>query len=126
MFGPFGVVARPLLFRLVALTAGVFIPNMSLPKTRSLRIVVQHIRAGQRSAYRVVAYGGEGGDYTSGSAEFESRDHLLKALRSAVPGFDEGSVSIEKNTSETYIAFAEVMELDDSQLALLLKDGTRP
>jgi hypothetical protein len=100
---------------------------MSSPKTRSLRIVVQHIRAHQRSVYRLVAYGGEGGDYTSGSAEFESRDHLLNALRSAVPGFDESSVSIERNTPETYIAFAEAVELDDSQLSRLgLKDGIRP
>jgi hypothetical protein len=84
------------------------------------------MHAHQRSVYRLVAYGGEGGDYTSGSAEFESRDHLLKALRSAVPGFDESAVTIERNTPETYIAFAETIELDDFQLSLLgLKDGTR-
>jgi superfamily I DNA and RNA helicase len=99
---------------------------MSRPNARSLRIVVQHTRAHQRSVYRLVAYGGEGGDYTSRRAEFESLDRLLKALHSAVPDFDESTLSVRKGTPETYIAFAASMELDDSQLSLLgLKDGTR-
>lgn len=98
---------------------------MSSPNTHSLRIVVQHIRAHQRSVYRLVAYGGEGGDYTSGSTEFESRDRLLKAFRSAVPDFDESTVSTRDNP-ETYIAFAGEMQLDDSQLSKLgLKDGMK-
>lgn len=100
---------------------------MSRPNTHSLRIVVQHIRIHQRSVYRLVAYGGESGDYISGSAEFESREHLLKALRSAVPTFDESTLSTAKSTPETYIAFAGEMKLDDSQLALLgLRNSTRP
>ena len=98
---------------------------MSSPNTHSLRIVVQHVRAHQRSVYRLVAYGGDGGSYTSGSAEFESRDHLLRALRSVAPSFDEASLSLRKGP-ESYIAFTGEMELDDSQLSLLgLKDGTR-
>src|SRR5258708_4269604 len=60
------------------------------------------------------------------SAEFESLDRLLKSLHSAVPGFDESTLSIRKDTPETYVAFAGEMELDDSQLLLLgLKDGPR-
>ena len=99
---------------------------MSSPNTHSLRIVVQHVRAHQRSVYRLVAYGGDGGSYTSGSAEFESRDHLLRALRSVAPNFDEASLPLRKDGPETYIAFTGEMELDDSQLSLLgLKDGSR-
>jgi hypothetical protein len=99
---------------------------MSSPNAYSLRIVVQHIRTGQGSVYRLVAYGGEGGSYPSGSAEFESRDHLLKAFRSAIPGFDVGSLSVGRDTPETYIAFAGEMELSDAQLSLLVpKDGSR-
>ena len=102
-----------------------FIRNMPLRKTHSLRVVVQHSCVHQRSSYRLVAYGGEGGDYISGSAEFESLDRLLKALHSAVPGFDESTLSI-RNAPETYIVFAGEMELDDSQLSLLgLKDAAR-
>jgi len=88
---------------------------------------VQHTRTGQRSVYRLVAYGGEGGSYTSGSAEFESLDDLRKAFHSAVPDFDAGSISVRSDMPETYIAFAGEMELIDAQLSLLgLKDGTRP
>jgi len=109
------------------ITARVFsVLIMSSPKTYSLRIVVQHIREHQRSVYRLVAYGGEGGDYISRSAEFESADHLLEAFRSAIPDFDASTLSIRKDAPETYIALAEHMELNDSQLSLLgLKDGTR-
>jgi len=100
---------------------------MSSPNTHSLRIVVQHVRSHRQSVYRLVAYGGEGGGYTSGSAEFESLDHLLTAFRSAIPAFDAGSLSVGRDTPETYIAFAGEMELIDAQLSLLgLKDGTRP
>ena len=99
---------------------------MSSPNTHSLRIVVQHVREHQRSVYRLIAYGGEAGDYISRSTEFESLDHLVKALRSAKPDFDAKALSIRKDAPETYIAFAEQMELNDSQLSLLgLKDGSR-
>jgi len=99
---------------------------MSSPKKHSLRVVVQHIRARQQSSYRLVTYGGEGGDYTSRSAEFESLDCLLKALRSVAPDFDESALSIRTDTPETYVAFTGEMELDGSQLSLLgLKDGRR-
>ena len=93
------------------------------PNTHSLRVVVQHVRAYHRSLYRLVAYSGN----LTCSAEFESLERLLKALHSAVPGFDESTLSIRKDdTPETYIAFAGEMELDDSQLLLLgLKDGPR-
>ena len=102
-----------------------FISNMPSPKTHSLRVVVQHRCVNQRSSYRLVAYGGESGDCTSGSTEFESLDRVLKALDSAVSGFDESVLSI-RNTPETCIVFAGEMELDDSQLSLLgLKDGTK-
>lgn len=105
---------------------GVFIPNMSAPNTHSLRIVVQHVRAHQRSVYRLVAYGGEGGSYTSGSAEFESLDRLLRALRSVAPNFDEASLSLREDGPESYIAFTGEMELDDSQVSVLgLKHGSR-
>jgi hypothetical protein len=105
---------------------GFCIQNMSRSNSHSLRIVVQHIRVHQRTVYRLVAYGGEGRDYNSLSAEFESRDHLLKAFRSAMPDFDASSVSVGRETPETYIAFAGEMELDDSQLSLLgLKEGTK-
>jgi hypothetical protein len=98
---------------------------MSSPKTHSLRVVVQHSRVNQQSPYRLIAYGGEGGDYISGSAEFESLNRLLKALHSVAPDFDESALSI-LDTPETYIAFAGGMELDDSQLSLFgLKDGRR-
>lgn len=78
---------------------------MSSPKTHSLRVVVQHSRVNQQSPYRLIAYGGEGGDYISGSAEFESLNRLLKALHSVAPDFDESALSI-LDTPETYIAFA--------------------
>ena len=92
------------------------------PNTHSLRVVVQRVRAHHRSLYRLVAYSGN----LTCSAEFESLDRLLKALHSAVSGFDESTLSIRKDTPETYIAFAGEMELDDSQLLLLgLKDGPR-
>ncbi len=95
---------------------------MSSPKTYSLRVVVQHVRTHRQSSYRLVAYSGN----LNCSAEFESLDHLLKALHSAMPAFDEGTLSIRKDTPETYVAFAGEMELDDSQLSLLgLKGGTR-
>ncbi len=98
--------------------------NMLPENTHSLRVVVQQIRAHQRSVYRLVASGGEGGDYTSRSAEFESLDHLLKAFLAAMPNFDASSLSIRK--AWTYIAFAAQMELNDSQLSLLgLKDGAK-
>ena len=48
---------------------------MQSPNTHSLRIIVQHMREPQRSVYRLVAYGGEGGDYMSRSVGFESPDH---------------------------------------------------
>ncbi len=99
---------------------------MSRPNPHSLRVVVQHIPAYQRSVYRLVAYGGEGGDYTSGSVEFESLDRLLTALRSVAPDFDVSTLSVRKDSSESYIAFTGEMELDDSQLSLLgLKDCRR-
>jgi len=95
---------------------------MSSPNTHSLRVVVQRVRAHQRSLYRLVTYSGN----LNCSAEFESLDHLLKAFHSAVPGFDDSILSIRKDTPETYIAFAGEMELDDSQLSLLgLKDRRR-
>lgn len=94
---------------------------MMSPNTHSLRVVVQRVRAHQRSLYRLVAYNGN----LTCSAKFESLDRLLKAFHSAVPGFDESTLSIRKDTPETYIAFAGEMELDDLQLALLgLKSGT--
>lgn len=77
---------------------------------------------------RLVAYGGRGGHYTSRSAEFESRDRLLKALRSVAPDFDESTLlaEAERDTPETYIAFTGEMELGDQQLSLLgLQDGRR-
>ena len=87
---------------------------------------MQHIRVCQRSVYRLVAYGGEGGNYTSRSAEFESRDRLLKVFRSVVPDFDAGSLAIRNDAPETYIAFTGQMDLDDSQLLLLgLQGGTK-
>lgn len=101
------------------------IANMSPPKTHSLRVVVQHSRVHEQSSYRLVAYGGEGGDYFSGSAVFDSLDRLLKALRSGAPDLDENALSI-RNSPETYIVFAGEMKLDDSQLSLLgLKDAAR-
>jgi len=58
--------------------------------------------------------------------EFDSLDHLLRALRSVAPDFDESALSIRKDARATYIAFSGEMELDDSQLLLLgLKDGAR-
>ena len=112
--------------KIVVLTAGVLIPKMSSPNTHSLRIVVQYVRAHQRSVYRLVAYGGEGGSYTSGSIEFESLDRLLQALRSVAPNFDEACLSLQKDGPGSHIVFTGDMELDDSQLSLLgLKDGSR-
>ncbi len=91
---------------------------MSSSKARSLRVVVQHSRIDQQSSYRLLVYGGEGADYISRSAKFESLERLLKALRSAVPDFDQSAVSI-RNTPETYIAFAGEMELGEPQLSKL-------
>jgi len=127
MLGLWGILAPRLLFRLVTSQEEHFPSLNMLPEnTHSLRVVVQHIRAHQRSVYRLVAYGGEGGDYTSRSAEFESLDHLLKAFLAAMPNFDASSLSIRKDAPETYIAFAGQMELNDSQLSLLgLKDGAK-
>lgn len=99
---------------------------MPRSNAHSFRIVVQHFREHQRSAYRLVAYGGDGGDYTSQSGEFESRDNLLKALRSVAPDFDESAILVRKDALETYIAFTGDMELDDSQLSRLgLKERRR-
>ena len=99
---------------------------MLSPNTHSLRVVVQNVRARQRSLYRLVANGGEGGDYPCRSAGFESLDRLLKVLHSAVPDFDESTLSTRMDTIETYIAFVGEMELSASQLSLLgLKDSRR-
>src|SRR5258708_13422805 len=98
---------------------------MLSPNTHSLRVVVKNVRARQRSLYRLVASGGEGGDYTCRSAEFESLDRLLKVLHSAVPDFDESTLSTRMDTIETYIAFAGEMELSDSQLSLLALKHSR-
>ncbi len=102
------------------------VQTMLSPNTHSLRVVVQNVRARQRSLYRLVANGGEGGDYTCRSAGFESLDRLLKVLHSAVPDFDESTLSTRMDTIETYIAFVGEMELSASQLSLLgLKDSRR-
>ena len=51
---------------------------------------------------------------------------LLTALRSVAPDFDVSTLSVRKDSPESYIAFTGEMELDDSQLSLLgLKDGRR-
>ena len=110
------------LFRFVTSEQERFLSWLCRRNTHSLRVVVQRVRAHHRSLYRLVAYSGN----LTCSAEFESLDRLLTALHSAVPGFDESTLSIRKDTPETYIAFAGEMELDDSQLLLLgLKDGPR-
>ena len=106
------------------ITIGVFsILTMSSQNTYSLRIVVQHVSTNRQSSYRLVAYGG---DYTCRPANFESLDHLVKALRLAVPDFDESALFLRKDAPDTYIAFSGEMELDETQLLLLgLKDGAR-
>ena len=89
---------------------------MSTPRY-PLRIVIQQtVRAGT-SSFRIVAYGSNRGPRHS---DFESSDALLKALHSAVPGFDDSSVSINvAGGNQTSIVFAGEMDLDYNQLSIL-------
>ena len=82
-----------------------------------LRIVIQQIVQTGTSSFRIVAYGGNRGPRHS---DFESRNALLEALHSAVPGFDDSSVSINvAGGNQTSIVFAGELDLDDNQLSIL-------
>ena len=89
---------------------------MSAPRY-PLRIVIQQIVRAETVSFRIVVYGGNRGPRHS---DFDSRDALLKALDSAVPGFDDSSVSINvASGNQTSIVFAGEMDLDDNQLSIL-------
>ena len=82
-----------------------------------LRTVIQQIVKAGMTSFRIVAYGGSHGPRHS---DFESLDALLKALHSAVPGFDDSSVSINvAGGNQTSIVFSGEMDLDDNQLSIL-------
>jgi hypothetical protein len=82
-----------------------------------LRIVIQQIVRAGTSSFRIVAYGGNRGPRHS---DFDSRGALLKSLHSAIPGFDDSSVSINvAGGNQTSIVFAGEMDLDDDQLSIL-------
>lgn len=89
---------------------------MATPNRHSFRIVVQHINLNHRSSYRLIVYG-NGQSFRP--LEFDSLNHLLKALHSLIRDFDEGSVSIQKDAHDTYIAFTGDLELEDSDLSSL-------
>ncbi|MGA8159729.1 MAG: hypothetical protein WCB76_02920 [Acidobacteriaceae bacterium] len=89
---------------------------MSTPRY-PLRIVIQQIVEAGTSSFRIVAYGGNRGPRHS---DFDSPDALLKALHSAVPGFDDSSVSINvASGNQTSIVFASEIDLDANQLSIL-------
>ena len=91
-------------------------PDLSTPR-HPLRIVIQQIVKTGTSSFRIVAYGDSRSPRHS---DFESRDALLKALHSAVPGFDDAGVSINMaGGNQTSIVFAGEMDLDDNQLSIL-------
>jgi hypothetical protein len=71
-------------------------------------VIQQIVKAGTAS-FRIVAYGSHRGPRHS---DFGSPDALLKALHSAVPGFDDSGVSINAaGANQTSIVFAGEMEL---------------
>jgi hypothetical protein len=79
--------------------------------------VIQQIVKDRTASFRVVAYGG---NRAPGHSDFDSLDGLLKALHSAVPGFDDSSVSINvAGGNQTSIVFVGEMDLDDNQLSIL-------
>lgn len=89
---------------------------MSAPRY-PLRIVIQQIVKDGPASFRVGAYGGNRGPRHS---DFDSPEALLKALHSAVPGFDGSGVSINvAGGNQTSIVFAGEMDLDDNQSSIL-------
>ncbi|HEX4066310.1 MAG TPA: hypothetical protein VHZ09_09825 [Acidobacteriaceae bacterium] len=79
-----------------------------------LRVVIQRIEAEAGTIWRIVAYGD---GRAVGHEDFPSSERVLNALRMAVPDFDEARLLPAESGSS--ILFAEEMELDEAQLAVL-------
>jgi len=86
---------------------------MTESKVHSVTIVVQHISESGQKPYRVVAYSDK---RNYGKAEFDSLDHLRRALL-AIPVLAEQVPTSEKAREHTYIIFRSIVDLTDSQLA---------
>ncbi len=90
---------------------------MPEPKLDSVRIVIQHVRDDGGVRFRVVGYR-DGASFRP--SEFGSVEDLVRALHSALPGFDESRIVMnELERGETYIAYAGDVALDNSQLLRL-------
>lgn len=86
-----------------------------MPDRHSFRIVIQRIGFAGSTRYRILAYGES---RHSAYGDFPTAERLLEAVRTAIPGFDEGRLALGDAT-EGSIMFAEDMDLDETQLRIL-------
>lgn len=89
---------------------------MTESNRRSVRIVVQCVREGSRSCYRLIAYDDR---KTYSPVEFESASDFLKALRLIEPSVSENSLENGRDPTRSRIVFAAQWNLDDTELSLL-------
>ncbi|HKO17522.1 MAG TPA: hypothetical protein VJU82_01415 [Acidobacteriaceae bacterium] len=81
-----------------------------------LRIVIQQLATPGELPYRIIAYDG---NRVLGHSDFASLEALVGMIRSAIPAFDESTLSVAESDNPASILYAGEMELDDSQLAFL-------
>lgn len=97
---------------------------MESSDTQLLRVVIQHLpgwHTGGRFPYLLVAYNGRTGEALLPS-QHSSLEELLKTFRAAGIELREEDLEI-KDVQETYILFADDLELTTAQLSLL---GLKP
>ena len=83
---------------------------------RTQRIVIQYVREGKQSSYRLIAYE----DHRAyRPVAFKSVDDLVQAIRLVMPDFTDTLLEIKEHAMESYIAFTAEWGLTDSQLLLL-------
>jgi hypothetical protein len=91
---------------------------MAQSDPHSLRLVIQRVGddfAGG-SSYRIIAYSDERKYRPS---QFGSLHLLLKSVKAALPDFDASVISSESPVPGSSILFADAVELNDAQLALI-------
>lgn len=83
---------------------------------RSQRIIVQHVKEGERWTYRLIAYDER---RTYRPANFNSIEEVVRAVASVAPDFCESDLQLRPEADRSYIAFSAEWELSEAQLARL-------
>jgi len=93
--------------------------NQLVSDSRPCRVIVQHVKEGERWLYRLVTYEDR---KVHRPADFSSLEELIRVLDSILPEFPVNLLQIREQES-TYIAYTGEWSLNGAQLAQLESAG---